>query len=95
MRIICGGLAEPDLRIGRVAFQLLVDSVDVIVHNGNLVNYARTYDALEPGKRSWQLGAFAPDTDRTPQDLAIWPLTPSSTAETPSRWSGVRCQRSR
>ena len=48
VHVICGDLAEPDLGIGAVAFQRLAESVDAIVHNGALVNYVRTYDALRP-----------------------------------------------
>ena len=48
VRVVCGDLAEPDLGIGQAAFQRLADSVDAIVHNGALVNYVRTYDALRP-----------------------------------------------
>ncbi|HYB37849.1 MAG TPA: thioester reductase domain-containing protein [Mycobacterium sp.] len=48
VRVICGDLAEPDLGIGEAAFQRLAESVDAIVHNGALVNYVRTYDALRP-----------------------------------------------
>ena len=48
VRVICGDLAEPHLGIGAAAFQRLADSVDAIVHNGALVNYIRTYDALRP-----------------------------------------------
>ncbi len=48
VQVVCGDLAEPDLGIGPAAFQQLADSVDAIVHNGALVNYVRTYDALRP-----------------------------------------------
>lgn len=48
VRVICGDLAEPALGIGEEAFQRLGESVDAIVHNGALVNYVRTYDALRP-----------------------------------------------
>jgi thioester reductase-like protein len=57
VRVVCGDLAEPHLGIagrasgtagGEAAFQRLADSVDAIVHNGALVNYVRTYDALRP-----------------------------------------------
>ncbi|HEY1839349.1 MAG TPA: thioester reductase domain-containing protein [Mycobacterium sp.] len=48
VRVICGDLAEPALGIGEEAFQQLAGSVDLIVHNGALVNYVRTYDALRP-----------------------------------------------
>jgi thioester reductase-like protein len=48
VRVICGDLAEPALGIGEEAFQQLAGSVDAIVHNGALVNYVRTYDALRP-----------------------------------------------
>jgi thioester reductase-like protein len=48
VRVVCGDLAEPHLGIGETAFQRLGESVDAIVHNGALVNYVRTYDALRP-----------------------------------------------
>jgi thioester reductase-like protein len=46
VRVVCGDLAEPHLGIDEATFQRLADSVDAIVHNGALVNYVRTYDAL-------------------------------------------------
>jgi thioester reductase-like protein len=48
VRVVCGDLAEPQLGIGEAAFQRLAENVDAIVHNGALVNYVRTYDALRP-----------------------------------------------
>jgi thioester reductase-like protein len=48
VRVINGDLAQPALGIGEEAFQQLAGSVDAIVHNGALVNYVRTYDALRP-----------------------------------------------
>jgi thioester reductase-like protein len=48
VRVICGDLAEPHLGIGAAEFHRLAESVDAIVHNGALVNYIRTYDALRP-----------------------------------------------
>ncbi|OMB94690.1 thioester reductase domain-containing protein [Mycobacterium colombiense] len=48
VRIVCGDLAEPALGIGEAAFQQLAQDVDAVVHNGALVNYVRTYDALRP-----------------------------------------------
>jgi thioester reductase-like protein len=48
VRVICGDLAVPDLGIGGPAFQQLAEGVDAIVHNGAMVNYVRTYDALRP-----------------------------------------------
>jgi len=48
VRVVCGDLAESHLGIGEAAFQRLAESVDAIVHNGALVNYVRTYDALRP-----------------------------------------------
>ncbi|MDM3974535.1 thioester reductase domain-containing protein [Mycobacterium marseillense] len=48
VRVICGDLAEPALGIGEAAFQQLAEDVDAVVHNGALVNYVRTYDALRP-----------------------------------------------
>ncbi|OHV05296.1 fatty acyl-AMP ligase [Mycobacterium talmoniae] len=46
VQVICGDLAEPHLGLGEAGFQQLAESVDAIVHNGALVNYIRTYDAL-------------------------------------------------
>jgi thioester reductase-like protein len=48
VRVICGDLAEPALGVGEAEFRRLAESVDAIVHNGALVNYVRTYDALRP-----------------------------------------------
>jgi thioester reductase-like protein len=48
VRVVCGDLAEPALGIGEAAFQRLAQDVDAVVHNGALVNYVRTYDALRP-----------------------------------------------
>jgi thioester reductase-like protein len=48
VRVVCGDLAEPHLGIGESALEQLAESVDAIVHNGALVNYVRTYDALRP-----------------------------------------------
>lgn len=48
VRVVCGDLAEPHLGIGEAEFGRLADTVDAIVHNGALVNYVRTYDALRP-----------------------------------------------
>jgi thioester reductase-like protein len=48
VQVICGDLAKPALGMGEAAFQRLADDVDAIVHNGALVNYVRTYDALRP-----------------------------------------------
>ncbi len=48
VRVVCGDLGEPQLGIGEEAFQRLAENVDAIVHNGALVNYVRTYDALRP-----------------------------------------------
>jgi thioester reductase-like protein len=48
VRVVCGDLAEPHLGIDEAAFRQLAESVDAIVHNGALVNYVRTYDALRP-----------------------------------------------
>jgi thioester reductase-like protein len=57
VQVICGDLAEPQLGIGEAAFQRLAESVDAIVHNGALVNYVRTYDALRPANvaGTWEL----------------------------------------
>lgn len=57
VRVICGDLAEPHLGIGEAAFQRLAESIDAIVHNGALVNYVRTYDALRPTNvaGTWEL----------------------------------------
>ena len=48
VRVICGDLAEPALGIGEAAFGQLAENIDAVVHNGALVNYVRTYDALRP-----------------------------------------------
>lgn len=48
VRVVCGDLAEPGLGLSEAEFQRLADTVDGIVHNGALVNYVRTYDALRP-----------------------------------------------
>ncbi|WP_322858707.1 thioester reductase domain-containing protein [Mycobacterium europaeum] len=48
VRVVCGDLAEPQLGLGEAGFRRLADSVDAVVHNGALVNYVRTYDALRP-----------------------------------------------
>lgn len=48
VRVICGDLAQPALGLGEEAFGRLAEGIDVIVHNGALVNYVRTYDALRP-----------------------------------------------
>ena len=57
VRMICGDLAEPHLGIGEAAFRRLAESIDAIVHNGALVNYVRTYDALRPANvaGTWEL----------------------------------------
>jgi thioester reductase-like protein len=46
--VVCGDLAAPALGLDEAAFQRLAGSVGAIVHNGALVNYVRTYDALRP-----------------------------------------------
>ncbi|HTX98215.1 MAG TPA: thioester reductase domain-containing protein, partial [Mycobacterium sp.] len=46
VRVVCGDLAEPRLGIGEAGFRQLTETVDAVVHNGALVNYVRTYDAL-------------------------------------------------
>ena len=48
VRVVCGDLAQPNLGLGEDAFAGLAATVDAIVHNGALVNYVRTYDALRP-----------------------------------------------
>jgi thioester reductase-like protein len=57
VHVVCGDLAEPRLGIGEAAFQRLAESIDAIVHNGALVNYVRTYDALRPANvaGTWEL----------------------------------------
>ncbi|BCQ09722.1 2-succinylbenzoate--CoA ligase [Mycobacterium heckeshornense] len=57
VRVVCGDLAEPHLGISKAAFRQLTEDVDVIVHNGALVNYVRTYDALRPTNvgGTWEL----------------------------------------
>jgi thioester reductase-like protein len=66
VRVICGDLAEPHLGIGEAAFQRLAESVDAIVHNGALVNYIRTYDALRPANvgGTWELLRLAMTSHR-------------------------------
>ncbi|OBH41783.1 thioester reductase domain-containing protein [Mycobacterium mantenii] len=48
VRVVRGDLAKPALGIGEAAFAQLARDVDAVVHNGALVNYVRTYDALRP-----------------------------------------------
>ncbi|MCV7257569.1 thioester reductase domain-containing protein [Mycobacterium shimoidei] len=48
VKVICGNLAEPNLGIGEAAFGELAERIDMIVHNGALVDYVRTYDGLRP-----------------------------------------------
>ena len=48
VNVVCGNLSEPHLGIGEAAFRQLADDVDIIVHNGALVDYVRTYDGLRP-----------------------------------------------
>lgn len=48
VRVVCGDLAQPALGLGEAAFGRLARDVDAVVHNGALVNYVRTYDALRP-----------------------------------------------
>ncbi len=57
VRVVCGDLAEPRLGLGDAAFRRLAENVDAIVHNGALVNYVRTYDALRPANvaGTWEL----------------------------------------
>jgi thioester reductase-like protein len=66
VRVICGDLAEPHLGIGEAAFQRLAETVDAIVHNGALVNYVRTYDALRPANvgGTWELLRLAMTSHR-------------------------------
>jgi thioester reductase-like protein len=66
VRVICGDLAEPHLGIGEAAFQRLAENIDAIVHNGALVNYVRTYDALRPANvgGTWELLRLAMTTHR-------------------------------
>jgi thioester reductase-like protein len=66
VRVICGDLAEPHLGIGEAAFQRLAESIDAIVHNGALVNYVRTYDALRPANvgGTWELLRLAMTSHR-------------------------------
>jgi thioester reductase-like protein len=66
VRVICGDLAEPHLGIGEAAFQGLAESIDAIVHNGALVNYVRTYDALRPANvgGTWELLRLAMTSHR-------------------------------
>ncbi len=57
VRVVCGDLAAPQLGLSDAAFQRLADNVHAIVHNGALVNYVRTYDALRPANvaGTWEL----------------------------------------
>jgi thioester reductase-like protein len=48
VRVVCGDLAAPNLGLSEAEFARLAGGVDAIVHNGALVNYVRTYDALRP-----------------------------------------------
>lgn len=66
VRVVCGDLAEPHLGIGEAGFRRLADTVDGIVHNGALVNYVRTYDALRPANviGTWELLRLALTTHR-------------------------------
>ncbi|OBA80737.1 fatty acyl-AMP ligase [Mycobacterium sp. 1164966.3] len=66
VRVICGDLAEPHLGIGEAAFQHLAENIDAIVHNGALVNYVRTYDALRPANvgGTWELLRLAMTSHR-------------------------------
>jgi thioester reductase-like protein len=66
VRVICGDLAEPHLGIGEAGFQQLAETVDAIVHNGALVNYVRTYDALRPANvgGTWELLRLAMTSHR-------------------------------
>ncbi len=66
VRVICGDLAEPHLGMGEAAFRRLADTVDAIVHNGALVNYVRTYDALRPTNvvGTWELLRLAMTSHR-------------------------------
>ena len=45
---MCGDLAQPQLGLSAAEYGRLSERVDTIVHNGALVNYIRTYDALRP-----------------------------------------------
>lgn len=66
VRVICGDLAKPHLGIGEEAFHGLAESIDAIVHNGALVNYVRTYDALRAPNvgGTWELLRLAMTTHR-------------------------------
>jgi thioester reductase-like protein len=66
VRVICGDLAEPHLGIGEAGFRQLSESIDAIVHNGALVNYVRTYDALRPANvgGTWELLRLAMTSHR-------------------------------
>lgn len=46
VQVVCGDLAEPDLGLTQAQFQDLAERIDVIIHNGALVNYVRTYDGM-------------------------------------------------
>lgn len=57
VRVVCGDLSEPQLGLGEAGFRRLAETVHAIVHNGALVNYVRTYDALRPANvaGTWEL----------------------------------------
>lgn len=65
-RVVCGDLSEPHLGIGEAEFRWLAENIHAIVHNGALVNYVRTYDALRPANVSgtWELLRLAMTTHR-------------------------------
>lgn len=48
VRVVCGDLAQPQLGLSARAWQELSERAQAIVHNGALVNYVRSYDALRP-----------------------------------------------
>jgi thioester reductase-like protein len=48
VEVICGDLALPLLGLATDAFARLSESVELIIHNGALVNFTRDYGALRP-----------------------------------------------
>jgi thioester reductase-like protein len=47
VRVVCGDLTRRDLGLGAEPWRTLAQQVQAIFHNGALVNYVRSYDALK------------------------------------------------
>jgi len=45
---ICGDLAQPNLGLSKDLWNQLSQEIDIIYHNGALVNYLQSYEALRP-----------------------------------------------